>query len=234
MIWGENEINNWLFKNGLEIYSKKFKKLKICGALLPILNNEKCFKFLKIHENHINSLIASLLNLNINYMSVDEIYNYFKNLNIFDNDGLKKFKKFSIHEAYLLICNENELINLFPNLKLNRLLKEKFLEELKFLKINLEKKGYKLTLPKSNNENSIVIENEKIEEFNKSLIMDKNDDDYEDINDEKLCKICYENEKNTLTMPCNHVAMCFECSNQIENCIICRKKIQNKIKIFSV
>jgi hypothetical protein len=42
-----------------------------------------------------------------------------------------------------------------------------------------------------------------------------------------LCDICFDNKKNCLFMPCNHVSTCYDCGKQIfdknqPKCVICR------------
>ena len=46
------------------------------------------------------------------------------------------------------------------------------------------------------------------------------------------CSICYTNEKNVVFLPCKHNVTCSECSKNIKNCPICRKKIIEIIKIY--
>ena len=45
------------------------------------------------------------------------------------------------------------------------------------------------------------------------------------------CKICMERPIDTMNLPCGHT-FCGLCVNNIDECYICRKKIDNKIKIF--
>lgn len=52
------------------------------------------------------------------------------------------------------------------------------------------------------------------------------------ISEDKLCKICYENEYEVLLIPCGHVVVCKNCSLQIDKCPFCRAYISNKIKCY--
>lgn len=52
------------------------------------------------------------------------------------------------------------------------------------------------------------------------------------IADDKICKICMENQTNVLFLNCKHLCTCEKCSKKVENCPICRKKINEKLKIF--
>lgn len=45
------------------------------------------------------------------------------------------------------------------------------------------------------------------------------------------CKICMEKPINTVNLPCGHT-FCNDCLGNIDYCFICRKKIDNKIKLF--
>ena len=45
------------------------------------------------------------------------------------------------------------------------------------------------------------------------------------------CKICMERPIDTINLPCGHT-FCGVCIHNVEICFICRKKIDNKIKIF--
>jgi hypothetical protein len=51
---------------------------------------------------------------------------------------------------------------------------------------------------------------------------------YEDIN-EVECAICMSENKNTVFYPCGHYHTCTKCSNLLNNCPMCLKKITNRI-----
>ncbi|XP_073234022.1 RING finger and SPRY domain-containing protein 1-like [Porites lutea] len=49
------------------------------------------------------------------------------------------------------------------------------------------------------------------------------------------CKICYENAADTRLEPCNHRDVCMKCAIQMEDCPLCRKRIENReFEIHSV
>jgi len=52
------------------------------------------------------------------------------------------------------------------------------------------------------------------------------------IPDEQLCKVCFIAEINTVLLPCAHVAVCVECSTQLQKCCICRAEIHDAIQTF--
>ena len=51
-------------------------------------------------------------------------------------------------------------------------------------------------------------------------------------NDDSLCKVCFIAEINTVLLPCAHVAVCMECSTQLQRCCICRADIVEAIQTF--
>ena len=63
---------------------------------------------------------------------------------------------------------------------------------------------------------------------NLNISEEKNDKENIDVR----CVICLENNKNYLFLPCKHLACCENCSKNIKNCPICRKKIDSTLKIY--
>ncbi|KAE8714391.1 RING/U-box superfamily protein isoform 3 [Hibiscus syriacus] len=61
-----------------------------------------------------------------------------------------------------------------------------------------------------------------------------------DLNDAKLCIICYDDERNCFFIPCGHSATCFECAKRVmeednKMCPICRKLIRKAKKtVYSI
>lgn len=43
------------------------------------------------------------------------------------------------------------------------------------------------------------------------------------------CKICYENSADTRLEPCNHRDVCMRCALQLEDCPLCRSRIQDRV-----
>jgi hypothetical protein len=52
------------------------------------------------------------------------------------------------------------------------------------------------------------------------------------VDDQNLCKVCFVSEINTVLLPCAHVAVCVECSTQLQRCCICRANITDAIQTF--
>ena len=50
--------------------------------------------------------------------------------------------------------------------------------------------------------------------------------------DEKLCKVCFERERVIIFLPCGHFICCGECSEQLELCPACRKSIYDRKHVF--
>ena len=46
------------------------------------------------------------------------------------------------------------------------------------------------------------------------------------------CTICWENKRNCLVQPCHHNVCCIRCIKNIKTCPICRRPIQDFIKIY--
>ncbi|XP_038059757.1 baculoviral IAP repeat-containing protein 7-like isoform X2 [Patiria miniata] len=53
----------------------------------------------------------------------------------------------------------------------------------------------------------------------------------ERLRDENMCKVCMDNDANTVLMPCRHLLMCDMCANTLRLCPICRQTITNTIKV---
>lgn len=52
------------------------------------------------------------------------------------------------------------------------------------------------------------------------------------IKEEKLCKICMDEEISVVFLPCGHLACCPKCSVPLDKCPICRKLIEKQVKIY--
>ena len=50
--------------------------------------------------------------------------------------------------------------------------------------------------------------------------------------EERTCKVCMKNEGCILFDPCGHLATCIKCSSELNECPICRGKINKKIRAF--
>ena len=54
------------------------------------------------------------------------------------------------------------------------------------------------------------------------------------LKEEETCKVCYDAKINSVLIRCGHMAVCMECSQQLEKCPICRKEIIDVIQIYKV
>ncbi len=52
-------------------------------------------------------------------------------------------------------------------------------------------------------------------------------------NDQNTCKICLDNSKEIVFVPCGHYAACEDCSESLIKCPICRADIVDKIKMYN-
>ena len=57
----------------------------------------------------------------------------------------------------------------------------------------------------------------------------------QDVMERQACVVCQDAIKDTLLLPCKHLCMCFACAShsQMKRCPICRKVIQDKMKVFN-
>lgn len=54
----------------------------------------------------------------------------------------------------------------------------------------------------------------------------------EEEKDSKLCKICYNNEYNTIFLPCGHVIACAKCASSVTKCPACRQPFENVMRVY--
>jgi hypothetical protein len=83
-------------------------------------------------------------------------------------------------------------------------------------------------------------DDEKMDES--SLTKQKNEDtieaaqlkeENERLKNERLCVVCLDKVKNIIFLPCAHLAACLECSFSLQNCPMCRTKIQATVRTFT-
>lgn len=64
------------------------------------------------------------------------------------------------------------------------------------------------------------------------LTSDKLSDEEEENKDAKLCKICYNNEYNTIFLPCGHVIACAKCASSVSKCPACRQPFETVMRVY--
>lgn len=70
-------------------------------------------------------------------------------------------------------------------------------------------------------------------QLNKKLKKETNQDE------QKECKICFDNEINTVLIPCGHLCVCEDCSHSLKTvgqsllCPICKSKVQKIVKTYT-
>ncbi|ELP87739.1 inhibitor of apoptosis 1, diap1, putative [Entamoeba invadens IP1] len=77
----------------------------------------------------------------------------------------------------------------------------------------------------------------RVESFPEKLVIvpsDPQDTDNGCTDDSKVCRICLENQKNTVFIPCGHICSCSECASKLDKCPICRAPITSIVKTFDV
>ena len=90
---------------------------------------------------------------------------------------------------------------------------------------NLDHLSFNNKSLKENCEKTIHFDPDKELEENDNLLKLK----YLKLKDEKLCIICFNNERKSVFLPCGHLTCCSECTEKISKCPICRTIIKHKI-----
>jgi len=49
-----------------------------------------------------------------------------------------------------------------------------------------------------------------------------------------LCKICFDNPREILYLPCLHLAVCKSCDNNLDECPICRQPIDSQLTPYTL
>ncbi|CAH0720023.1 unnamed protein product, partial [Brenthis ino] len=52
------------------------------------------------------------------------------------------------------------------------------------------------------------------------------------IEDTKLCKICFNDERNVVFVPCGHVVACAKCALSTDKCPMCRRTFTNAVRLY--
>ena len=74
---------------------------------------------------------------------------------------------------------------------------------------------------------SLKIENENLK--TSQQLFEK---EIQSLKESQFCKICVNNEMNTALLPCGHLVTCNECASILKDCPMCRKNINDKIRIY--
>lgn len=54
----------------------------------------------------------------------------------------------------------------------------------------------------------------------------------ETVEDSKLCKICFAEERNVCFVPCGHVVACAKCALSTDKCPMCRRTFQSAVRLY--
>ncbi|KAI8421763.1 hypothetical protein MSG28_009727 [Choristoneura fumiferana] len=57
-------------------------------------------------------------------------------------------------------------------------------------------------------------------------------DDSDTLEDSKLCKICYAEERNVVFVPCGHVVACAKCAMSTNKCPMCRRTFTSAVRLY--
>lgn len=56
--------------------------------------------------------------------------------------------------------------------------------------------------------------------------------DHQAFDGEACCVVCEDNAAIIMFMPCNHLAYCKQCSELLNECSLCKQKIDHKIRVY--
>jgi hypothetical protein len=100
---------------------------------------------------------------------------------------------------------------------------------------NNSNKTEKLTnSPVKNQEQQEEIFDKKLKLMNKKQPIYASDiaEEVERLKKELSCVICLERQKVIISMPCHHLASCVECSETLQTCPVCKKKVEATIRTY--
>ncbi len=52
------------------------------------------------------------------------------------------------------------------------------------------------------------------------------------LDDDSLCKICFENPMDSVLIPCGHIISCVSCASALKECAVCRYEIKQVVKVY--
>ncbi|XP_066999488.1 death-associated inhibitor of apoptosis 1 [Anabrus simplex] len=52
------------------------------------------------------------------------------------------------------------------------------------------------------------------------------------VHEERLCKICYQEEMGVVFLPCGHLVACVKCALSLNTCAVCRKPVSATVRTF--
>jgi hypothetical protein len=128
----------------------------------------------------------------------------------------------------------DKILNDCHILKLSELFYRKLFEEDEIEKDkNIKKNQYinkeqckELIIPQENQDKDEIIKNLKIQ-------LEELKQKYESEVTKNICKICLEQEINTVILDCCHRFVCYDCSFHCETCPLCKGPIKNLLKTFN-
>lgn len=63
-------------------------------------------------------------------------------------------------------------------------------------------------------------------------VQGEDDKEAKPLNDNRLCKICYEAEYNTAFSPCGHIIACAKCASSVTKCPYCRQSFTSVMRVY--
>jgi len=77
-------------------------------------------------------------------------------------------------------------------------------------------------------------EGDKSEEESTDTPTEDGEETKKELDDDRSCIICLENERCVALIPCGHLCLCRECSGTQKKCPVCRTPIQDLLRTYSV
>ncbi|KAL5010097.1 hypothetical protein ScPMuIL_012402 [Solemya velum] len=87
--------------------------------------------------------------------------------------------------------------------------------------------GKPMTSKDAKNEGKTGEGSDRLTEDVKSIIKEN-----QDLKDERLCKICMEEEIGVTFVPCGHLVCCASCASAVSECPMCRQQIEGVVKTY--
>jgi len=45
------------------------------------------------------------------------------------------------------------------------------------------------------------------------------------------CLVCSDNKRDVIFQPCSHIVTCHLCASRVKKCLLCKEKVQARIKV---
>ena len=87
-------------------------------------------------------------------------------------------------------------------------------------------------IKKINEKRELLLNKNSSDDNKKDEKNNTNNNNNEEDDDIGKCKICFENDYNTVFIPCGHIISCAKCSLSVTKCPACRQPFERVIKVY--